>query len=217
MARSNGSEAGTRAVRSTAMIGASAALALLAGTGCQLDPGNFGGYQFYAPVERQVSTIWVQDVGGVTTEHWAFNNQTYADTNGIDTVNKGGAGSMTEFRNNACRTPVRSYIKVATTEHALDCASPVRPSIPAHSVSVLGDGSYQVKQAGREVGTVFVQNRVEHWAVKTSEFDRDAGFNVRPRGGTPLTWRSWAAYACSNYAPRTYWVVTAVDGGTLCP
>ena len=49
-----------------------------------------------------------------------------------------------------------------------------------------------------------------------TEFDRDRGFNVRPRP-TAFNWRSWARYACDNYSPRTYWVVTAEDGGRLCP
>jgi hypothetical protein len=193
------------------------ALAAVVGAGCQLDPGNFGGYQFHDPPVNKVSNIWVEDTGGgVTTEHWAFNNATYSDTLGIDTVNSGGSGSMTSFRDEACRNPVRSYMKVATTENALDCAHPVRPAVAAHSVSVLGDGSYIVRQEGREMGVVFVQNRVEHWAVKTSEFNRDRGFNVRPRP-TAFSWASWARYACDNYNPRTYWVVTAVDGGRLCP
>lgn len=197
---------------------AAAALVALVGSGCQLDPGNFGGYQFHEPpTVRQVSTIWVEDTGGgVTTEHWAFNNSTYGDTLGIDTVNNGGSGSLTAFRDQACRNPVRAYMKVATTENALNCTTPVRPTVAAHSVSVLGDGSYVVRQEGREMGVVFVQNRVEHWAVKTREFNRDRGFNVRPRP-TAFSWAGWARYACDNYNPRTYWVVTAEDGGRLCP
>ena len=136
MARRHGFE-GHRAQRmaKVAAIGAGTALALLAGAGCQLDPGNFGGYQFYTtPTPNQVSVIWVQDMHGATLEHWAFNNNTYGDTMGIDTVHKTGAGSMTEFKNKACATPVRSYIKVATTEYPLDCASPVKPTIPRTSV-----------------------------------------------------------------------------------
>jgi hypothetical protein len=183
--------------------------------GCQLDPGNFGAFQFYDPERRQIATVHVdEDRGGVTTEHWAFNSQAYDPARGVDTVRSGDPGNFDRFRTNACRSPPRKYLMVATTENPLDCGQPTQPNVKPPTDSVLGDGSYEVRQRGNEVGTVFVQNRIEHWAVITDRFRRADGFQVRPRS-TALDWASFAQYACKAYAQRTYWVVTAT-AGSLC-
>jgi len=197
---------------------AALAIGLVAGclAGCQLDPGNFGAYQFYDPDRRQIATVHVaEDSPGVNTEHWAFNSAAYDSARGVDTVRTGDPGNFDKFKTNACRgsTP-RKYLMVATTENRLDCGHPTQPDVKPPADAVLGDGSYEVRQNGIEVGTVFVHNRVEHWAVIADRFKRADGFQVRPRADR-YDWDKFAQYACSHYRERTYWVVTAT-AGTLC-
>ena len=193
------------------------ALAAATGTaGCQLDPGNFIAYQFQTPENNQIATVHVNEIaGGATTEHWAFNRNAYDPIKGVDVVrDSGNLGDFAAFKDKACREPVRKYLQVATNERALNCEAPIPPKVTTPADAVLGDGTYEVRQSGVEVGIVYVKNKVEHWAVITNRFRRPDGFQVRPRAA--LDWSGFAEYACRNYSPRTYWVVTATVG-TLCP
>ena len=193
-----------------------AATSAIGAAGCQLDPGNFIAYQFYDPDRKEIATVHVNEIaGGATIEHWAFNSSPYDPTKGVDTVRSGSdLGDFASFKEKVCRAPVRKYLQVATDERALSCEHPVPPKVSSPADAVLGDGTYEVRQGGAEVGIVFVKNKVEHWAVITDRFRRPDGFQVRPRAA--LDWPAFAQYACKQYSPRTYWVVTATVG-TLCP
>jgi len=187
------------------------------GLGCQIDPGNYIAYQFYSDKAR-VATIFVDETPEhVTTEHWVFDESArYDPARGVDTVpSSTGPADLRAFKDQMCSGRPGKYLTVATTEFPLDCAHPAQPKVATPPDSILGDGSYVVTQNGREVGTVFVENKVEHWAVITGTFRRAAGFFARPR--PRLTYDTWAAYACSQYNPRTYWVVTSSLPGALCP
>lgn len=192
-----------------------AAVIAAAVVGCQLDPGNFIAFQFEAD-NRQVALInVVADTHGVTTEHWAFNTRnSYDPARGVDTVPSRSGWTFDEFKQQACAGGVSKYLQVATTEYPLVCSNPVQPTVATPPDAILGDGSFTVTQSGREVGTVFVTGKVEHWGVITGTFNRGAGFSVRPRKA--LTYATWASYVCSNYNPRTYWVVTSTTA-RLCP